>query len=453
MRRVARPVIARLRRLAGRCLLALAVIGLTAGAAAAVPAFAVQTGQPCNACHVGGFGPRLTPFGRDFKMGGYTTRTDSFNLPVSAMFIASYVRTLKDQPSPPAPSFGLNNNVAIDQISLFLAGGLGSHLGAFVQSTYDGVAKAFHWDNLDVRAVTTATVKGTSMVLGLSFNNAPTVEDAFNTLPAWGYPFTGSSLSPTPGASPLIGSLAQNTLGLTAYAWINSQFYVEVGGYRSPSATFLTHAGIDPTDPGAISGVAPYGRIAWQKNFGGHNFEVGAFGMSANLFPGRDESTGFTDHYTDVGLDGSYQYFFKNKDVIMVNGRYTYERQRLDASRALGMASNAGDNLQDVRFDASYYWRDKIGLTVGAFDTWGSQDVLLYGANRTFAPDSEGLNFQIDGTPYGAGHSPLGPRFNMRVGIQYTAYMKFDGAGSNFDGLGHNASDNNTFRVFTWLAY
>src|SRR5665213_1323313 len=449
MERAVMPKTLFVRRLARGFLLALSAIGLTATGAAAVPAFAVQTGQPCNTCHVGGFGPQLTPFGRDFKMHGYTMRSGSLNVPLSVMAIASYVRTLKDQPSPPADSFGVNNNVAIDQISLFLAGGLGPHLGAFVQSTYDGVARAFHWDNLDLRAVTTATVKGANMILGLSLNNAPTVQDAFNTLPAWGYPYTTSSLSPHPAASPLLGNFAQNTLGLTGYAWINSQIYAEFGGYRSLGAGFLTHAGIDPFSPGEIDGVAPYGRIAYQKNFGDHNFEVGAFGMKANLFPGRDESAGLTDHYTDVGLDASYQFFAKNKDVFTVNGRYTYERQRLDASQVLGLATNPSDNLQDIRVDASYYYRNKIGLTVGAFDTWGSQDALLYGANRTFQPDSAGLNFQIDGTPYGAGKSPRGPRFNVRVGVQYTAYMRFDGASSNFDGLGHNASDNNTFRFFT----
>src|SRR5450631_3507615 len=42
------------------------------GTARAIPNFASQTGQPCTACHVGAFGPQLTPFGRAFKMGGYT---------------------------------------------------------------------------------------------------------------------------------------------------------------------------------------------------------------------------------------------------------------------------------------------------------------------------------------------------------------------------------------------
>jgi hypothetical protein len=453
MLRVATPVIPFVRRLARRTLLALTVVGLTAAGALAVPSFAVQTGQPCSACHVGGFGPQLTPFGREFKMNGYTLRTNTFNVPVSAMVVASYVRTAKDQPAPPPRTFAVNDNAAIDQVGLFIAGGVGSHFGAFIQNTYDGVARAFHWDNLDVRAVTTAAYKKTNMVFGLSLNNAPTVQDAFNTLPAWGYPYTTSALAPTPGAAPLVGSLAQNTIGLTAYAWINSQFYAEVGGYRSPSAGFLTHAGIDPNDPGSISGVAPYARVAYQKNYGDRNFEVGAFGMAANLFPGRDESTGLTDHYADVGLDASYQLFAAKKNVFTINARYTYERQRLNASEDLGLASNVDDSLQDLRFDASYYWHGKIGVTVEGFNTWGSQDALLYAANSTLRPDSTGAIFQIDGTPWGDGGSPLGPRFNMRVGIQYTAYARFNGAGQNFDGLGGNASDNNTFRVFTWIAY
>ena len=48
-----------LKRLAGGCFFALILTGLTATRAAAVPAFAVQTGQPCSGCHVGGFGHLL----------------------------------------------------------------------------------------------------------------------------------------------------------------------------------------------------------------------------------------------------------------------------------------------------------------------------------------------------------------------------------------------------------
>lgn len=432
---------------------ALILAGLFATGARALPAFAIQTGQHCNACHVGGFGPQLTPFGRDFKMHGYALRTNTWNVPVSAMAVASYVKTRTDQASSPAPGYGVNDNLSLDQASLFIAGGLGSHLGAFIQTTYDGVAKAFHWDNLDVRATTDVSFKGVNAVVGLSVNNAPTVQDAFNTLAAWGYLYTSSTLAPAPGASPLIGQLAQNTLGLTAYSWINNEIYLEAGGYESPGAGFLTHAGVDPTAPGSINGLAPYARIAWQKNLGEQNFEVGGFLLDAHIFPGLDRTTGHTDHYTDLGLDASYQYFGGKRNVITLNARYTHERQNLQASQALGLAAYNGQTLQDLRADASFYWHDTIGLTVQAFDTWGSGDALLYAGNANPRPNSSGVLLQLDGTPFGAGGSPLGPRFNMRVGIQYTDYFSFDGAGRNYDGFGRNAADNNIFRLFTWIAY
>ena len=38
----------------------------------ALPSFARQTGQRCAACHVGGNWPQLTPWGRFFKLAGYT---------------------------------------------------------------------------------------------------------------------------------------------------------------------------------------------------------------------------------------------------------------------------------------------------------------------------------------------------------------------------------------------
>ena len=153
----------------GTFVCAVAGLATIATPAAAVPSFAVQTGRQCAACHVGGFGPQLTPFGRQFKMSGYTLRTTGFNLPVSAMAVASYVKTKQDQA--PSSGFSANDNVALDQISLFVAGGLGKHLGAFVQTTYDGIAKTWHWDNLDARVVTTTTIKGAPVILGLSLNN------------------------------------------------------------------------------------------------------------------------------------------------------------------------------------------------------------------------------------------------------------------------------------------
>ena len=445
--------------------LALGVLGpFGARPASAIPAFAVQTGQKCAACHVGGFGPQLTPFGRAFKIGGYTLRTKPFNLPVAAMVVASDTSTNRPLPAPAADGFATNNNLALDQISIFLGGGVGSHFGGFVQTTYDGVSEAWSWDNLDLRAVNTGKIGDKDLVYGLSLNNNPIVTDGWNTLPAWGYPYTGSALAPSPAASPLVaGGLAQNVIGLNAYAWLDSKFYLEVGGYSSPKAGTLRWLGADPFSPGDIVGLAPYGRIAISQNILGGEAEVGAFALKAKIRPGRDRSTGLSDHYSDIGVDASWIKSIGSSDTVTVNGRYTHERRSLLASCALGMADGSialgplsdcsGGSLSEVRGDISYYWRNKIGATVSAFKLTGSPNPAIYQNSPVARPDSTGLLLQLDATPFSGPSSPFGQRFAARVGIQYTAYSQFDGASSNYDGTGRNASDNNTVRVFSWIAF
>jgi hypothetical protein len=433
---------------------AIAALALTAPAKA-LPAFAAQTGQPCQACHVGGFGPQLTPFGRNFKLHAYTLRTTGLTVPLSAMVEGSYVRTDKTPSSPPAPHNALNDNFTLDQASLFFAGGFGHHFGAFVQATYDGVARAFHWDNLDLRATTSTAALGKDVVLGVSLNNSPTVQDQWNTLPAWGYPYSASSLSPAPATAPLLnGALAQTSLGATAYAWIDSHWYLEAGAYGSPGATSLTRLGVDPTAPGDIAGLAPYARLAYQGQAASGTWEVGAFGLKANIHPGLDRTTGLVDLYADRGFDGSWYRAFGNGDVITLNARWLWERQELAATCALAGAprSCADNDLTDARLDAAYYWRNRIGFTTQLFDTFAGANPILYAGNRTFRPDSSGVMLQLDGTPFGGDPQPA-RRTNLRLGVQYTIYSQFNGARSNFDGAGANAPDNNTFRVFSWIAY
>lgn len=112
-------------RLALSAILAAVALFAAGKPAHAVPAFAQQTGQPCTACHIRAFGPQLTPYGRAFKIGGYTQdggQGPAAHIPLAAMAIGSFTHTNASQPSPPAPHFGDNNNLALDQISVFLAG-------------------------------------------------------------------------------------------------------------------------------------------------------------------------------------------------------------------------------------------------------------------------------------------------------------------------------------------
>src|SRR5579883_2295739 len=82
--------------------------------AEALPSFARQTGQECAACH-NGF-PELTPYGRLFKLNGYTFSTGKSDLPpISAMVIPSFTRTERDQPGA-NPHFGPNDNLTLQTV-------------------------------------------------------------------------------------------------------------------------------------------------------------------------------------------------------------------------------------------------------------------------------------------------------------------------------------------------
>jgi hypothetical protein len=373
-------------------------------------------------------------------------------IPVSAMAVASFLRTSSDQNPPPAPHYGANNNTTLDQASLFVAGGIGDHFGGFGQFTYDGVGRSFSWDNLDLRATDTVTIDDSDLLFGLSVNNNPTVQDTWNTLPAWGFPYTDSALAPAPGAGTVLnGGLAQSSLGVTAYAWWNSQVYAEGGFYTTPGHAFLNAMG---ANGGAVlKGTAPYARIAYQKDYGEQNFELGAVAFFPNLYPGGDRTAADSDKFQDLGVDGSYQYAGDGTNIYQINLRYTHEQQKLDATFALSGAAQLKNSLDEFQADASYYWHNEIGGTAGYFQVNGSADGMLYPDNRNFKPDTAGFIFQIDGTPFGETASDFGNRVNLRVGLQYRLFTRFDGAAANYDGMGANASDNDTFRLFAWVAF
>ena len=437
---------------------ALAILGAgwlatLATPAAAVPAFAVQTGQACKTCHIGAFGPQLTPFGRQFKLNGYTLRAgDAFTLPVSAMAIASFVHTQGDQ-EPRHHISAPTTTPRWTRLRLFLAGGYG-HVGGFSEFTYEGIDHKFTWDNIDVRAIDRENLLGHDVLLGFSLNNSPTVQDVWATLPGWGFPFTDSDLMPGPDAATVISdALAQNVIGESAYAWWDDRLYTEVALYESLGRDFLKGVGVDPDETSEIDTTAPYLRLAWQEDMGDQNVELGAFGLFANLFPGRDHSTGKTDRFNDFGLDASYQYTGTGENIFTVNARYVHESQNLAATQALGGVLNRDLSLNEVNLNASYYYENTVGFSAGAFRITGDRDPLLFADNRAFSPDSSGFIFQADVTPFGGDNPPLGPRVNLRVGLQYVVFTKFNGASSNFDGLGHNASDNNTLRLFLWAAF
>ena len=417
-----------------------------------IPSFARQTGLACSACHYQFL--TLTPFGRKFKLNGYTltnlpllVEKDSanggrlglspFSL-LSAMVTTSVSHTKDDLPDTQ------NDAVALPQeLSGFLAGRISPNIGLFSQFTYAGADGAFGIDNVDLRFAAKTTVGGsTEMTYGLTVNNNPTVQDLWNTTPAWSFPFIGSEGAPGGAASTMIdGGLSQNVLGVGSYTMVGNLVYGEFSIYRS--AFQGTAAPSSAT--GAIHGVAPYWRVALQKEWEHQYLMVGTFGLHTSLFP--DVLAGPRNTYSDVGADAQFE-SKAGAGNLVVRGAWIHERQTLDATVAAGGSVNAKNTLKVLRLNASYYPRQWIGVTSGWFDTRGSSDAGLYAPNPVDGsvsgnPKTNGFIGEVDVNPWE----------NTRFGLQYTAYSNFNGGKTNYDGSGRDASGNDTLFAFAWLAF
>ena len=437
--------------------------------ARAVPAFAQQTGQPCTACHIGGFGPQLTPYGRAFKIGGYTQAGGqglAAHIPLAAMAISSFTHTNSAQPTPPAAHFGDNNNFALDQISLFLAGRATPWAGGFIQGTYDGVAHAFLLDNTDLRPFTTAlSIKDANLRVGISVNNNPTVQDPYSSSFVWGYPFVASGLAPTPAAQPaLAGALAGNSIGVTAYAWYDQHLYLEAGGYDTMGPTLLkiTGGALGGAPFGAVRGIAPYVRAAYEWNWSHQSAHIGSIFLDSSFNPAtgnfRADGSMGGNTYTDFAADAGYQFLGDGTHTFTAEGIYTFEREDLQGSFNMGASSQPHNDLQQVRLALTYYYRQTYGLTFAWQNTWGTANPLLYAptpvtGSANGKPDSNAFIVEADWVPFGKAGSFGSPWVNLKLGLQYTAYTKFNGGTNNYDGFGRNANGNNTVFAFAWLAF
>jgi hypothetical protein len=428
--------------------------------ASAVPSFARQTGMPCSQCHTLSFGPALTAYGRQFKLNGYTFGEGEHPMPLALMVQGGFSRSDTPQPDAPAPHFSNNNNLSVDQVSLFVATRITDHIGIFAQSTYSGEARHFNWDNTDIRYARPLTLFGTDAVVGISVNNNPTVQDLWNSTPAWAYPYISSPLVPGPSAKPIIaGGLAQVVLGATGYAMIHDHVYLEAGGYRSLSDRWLNNVGLYPANNAHINGAAPYWRAAYQFNTGEHGehyFSVGTFGLDVKLQP--DPTVPDTDRYTDTALDATYQYTPGGPGSLLVNASLIHEKQQLNATFNAGGSSNADNHLDTLELDASYSYRQTWSAGVGLFDTRGNSDATLYGpgalsGSNNGSPDTRGFTLQFECVPLGKMDSWGRPWVNLRIGVQYTGYLRFNGGTTNYDGAGRNASQNNSLFLFSWMAF
>jgi hypothetical protein len=432
----------------------------------AVPSYARQTGLACSGCHY--TPPELNPAGRKFKLTGYVDRGDDTktvkadggkkravldllaSLPLSVMLETSFTSLKTAQPQTQ------NGNFEFPQdISLFLSGAWTSKVGSFLQTTYDTQDDHFTSDNTDIRFADKTKMGGKELVYGIDLNNNPTVEDLWNSTPAWGYPWIASDNAPTPNANPFInGGLAQDVAGLGVFGMWNDHLYLDAAIYRSE------HVGGPQPNPGLsapgvgagfnIRGVAPYWRLAWQELTGKTQYEIGTYGMHLRSTPNEiTDPTGAsipTDSYTDWAIDTQIDRTIVRTDVLSFRATYIRENNDLLSLLFQGrgsptpLVSQGSHRLNTVMANAEYHIGNKYTGTFGWFNTSGTSDLAFY-------PSGTAVTGNFNGDPRSAGYIlnvSYWPWQNLQLVAQYTGYTRFNGAATNYDGFGRNASANNT---------
>jgi hypothetical protein len=448
----------------------------------AVPSFARQTGMACAACHT--VFPELTPFGREFKLNGYVldnikqikgitvenreTLALSSLPPLSMMLQISYTHTGSALPdSAVSGALAKDGDVLFpQQASFFYAGKIADGLGAFVQLTYDGVEDGFGFDNTDIRYAKHWDFGGATdsahpnVLVGVTVNNGPTVQDVWNTTAAWGFPYSSSSVAPTPNASTKLdsgaGGIGQNAAGIGVYTWIDSSIYAEFSVYGA-----AIRGGAHPLDSSqssVIHGISPYWRLAYEYRWDRNSMSVGTYGIQAKMHPGNLTGTptplaGPIDRFTDTAVDFQYQ-FIGEEHLFTVLATYISEKQKLDASFADQFVQNSSNDLKTLKLVGEYSYQRTIGGSLGIFSTTGSSDTGLYpsgtpsvpipvSGSATNSPDSRGYVAEVNYLPW----------LNTKLQLQYVSYDKFNGGKQNYDGSGRNASDNNTLYLLGWLLF
>lgn len=473
----------------------LPVMAFLPDSAQAIPAFNRQTGQNCVACHAGGQFPELTPYGRLFKLTGYTIGQRA--MPISAMAVVSASKVANTSKSDdPAGDFQKDGKVILATVSLLLGGKVIDNIGAFAQVTYDPYAVSnangsfsghSNADNIDIRFADRFISSQRDLIVGVSANNNPSVSDPWNTAGAW------MQYVPVPsptssrfidGNSPYPGyGAGGNIAGLSAYAFLNTRFYFELGGYGTSRglASFMS-AGLADADKTKLRGINPYWRLAYNREWGPHSLMVGTAGMDARVYADSLDTSdpANTHRYRDLSVDAQYQYLLDPHSVtaqfVYTSNRHSYPPSQagqpvafVDVAGNALPNTNASDTNHLLRTKLTYVYQARYGGSFGVFNLTGSTNTANLTAgldpglpraittdpaaaapstravdgNRTGSPATRGMTLEAFWTPLQY----------LRVGAQYTAYNRVAGVSKNYNGFGRNASDNNSLFIYTWLAY
>ena len=427
--------------------------------AQALPSFARQTGQKCSACHVGSSWPQLTPWGRFFKLSGYTAGKNLFDkeginfVPVGVFGQAGLTWAAQPNDAQGNSIVSPNGTAEAYQFTGEIGTKLTNFLGLFYEYQVGNTFPGWKGSSgpADVRAVHFFHLGGNEILVGIDANNNPTVQDVWNSTPDWGYPFYSSPQALSGPASPMITQLGAQSAGIGAYALINREFYVEASFYRAATDFFRFMSAGTAFQAGGLNylkGGNPYWRAYWTRARGPQSFMVGTFGMRASVYPDSSSPSGPADIFTDYGFDSQYQYLASTHKVT-IRGNYIYEHQAWNAGFPLGNSATPEGNLKSLNVNGSYAYGDNWVFQAGYLLTNGSNNSALYSVTApsgdllATSPQTTGYTLEVDRKI----------TQNIQLMAQYRGFFRFNGLRYSIDGMGRTASDNNTFWLSVFFAF
>jgi iron:rusticyanin reductase len=401
--------------------------------ASAVPSFARQTGLACDTCHT--VFPHLTPFGRDFKLHGYTYDYSELikavreiekneakeergipnlvinKIPMLSVRIVSMFNEQVGGSSVPSGKVTAGQGLvsAVDEgysdesivhivraSSLFVAGEVAPNIGTFLEFTgpNDTGSDTFGVGFLDlVLLAPSVTVHGHDLTFGVRATDSVGADDPSNAVGNFGLTTTLMGMSTHATlfdpyqASVIVGGEAYAMLGGFSHGGIYGAFgifhptnsqtdtsYV-TGNLTGEPSTFT-----DGNFTGAKN-VDEYGRLSfWLPGYKNIYSEIGGFGyhgsegMSAS--PGANlTEPDFTDSYYNFGIDTQTQWI---ADKHLVELFAVYQRQHdskfFDQDLFTGTFGQ-GESVtrQGFAIEADYYYRRTYGVYARYFYEHSSQ--------------------------------------------------------------------------------
>lgn len=440
--------------------------------AKAIPSFSRQTGLSCDVCHT--VFPHLTPFGRDFKLHGYTYD------------YSKLIKFSRDQYKQQAKEEGFLPNLAVNQIpmlslrvksqyshmqggssvpsktklnlvkgsSLYFAGEIAPDIGTFTELTgINDEGGSLTLGGFDLALIGPDEKLGPyNLTFGVRAEDMVGFSDPTNTVGNWGallHGFLGGMSSRNRffeafAPSPLEGGEIYGMLG----GFTHGGLYAALGLYHptsgqvgktSPTYVVLTDPGSASATFDGTSNVDEYARLAYFFPEFDHIYtEIGTFGyfghedMSASEAPNPNGQ--YADSVREYGIDGQLQYI-DSHNLFEIFASFIHDRNGSfyghDISNGDQLINGSAVAANNLSINADYYYNRTYGIY----------------AKYSYQHSSELKDLNVSGEAVGLSWYPYQ---NVNLRLEEDFYNKDN---PDVAATGGNASDYDTTKVMLQYAF